>query len=170
MVRCFYKDMMVFIGEVVGVDVVVGMGDDVGVGGVGFGGVGVFGVGKKGSYVLFVLCGVGGVVGVGVGERMGGKYGERDDLVMFRVINVSLLLMWEIRSGVFVDIGNDRFLRWWKRMSCVICLSVLVGLFVFFWLKIVILVWLRVLFLLVLWIVVMLLRFVLRWMVLVLGI
>lgn len=69
---------MVFVGEVFGLDVVVGMFEEFVVGGLGV---------KKGFYVLFVLCGVGG----GVGERMGGfKYGERDDFVILCVINVSI--------------------------------------------------------------------------------
>lgn len=47
---------------------------------------GTAGAGKKGSYVPPALRGAGGAAAAG--ERMGGKYGERDDLATLRVTNV----------------------------------------------------------------------------------
>ncbi|KAK0672585.1 eukaryotic translation initiation factor 3 subunit G-domain-containing protein [Cercophora samala] len=85
--RCPYKDTMAPIGEDAGADV-GGMGDESGAA-AGAGGAGAPGAGKKGSYVPPALRGAGGAAGAGAGERMGGKYGERDDLATLRVTNVS---------------------------------------------------------------------------------
>ncbi|KAK4227873.1 eukaryotic translation initiation factor 3 subunit G-domain-containing protein [Podospora fimiseda] len=87
--RCPYKDTMAPIGEAAGgaADAAVGMGDE---GGAGPAATGAAGAGKKGSYVPPALRGAGaGGAGAGAGERMGGKYGERDDLATLRVTNVS---------------------------------------------------------------------------------
>ncbi|KAK3390449.1 eukaryotic translation initiation factor 3 subunit-like protein [Podospora didyma] len=82
--RCPYKDTMAPMGEGVDTaDVAAGMGDEPAAAGAG-----AAGIGKKGSYVPPALRGAGGAAG-GAGERMGGKYGERDDLATLRVTNVS---------------------------------------------------------------------------------
>ena len=87
--RCPYKDTMAPIGEAGAAgDVAAGMGDE----GVSAGGApasaGAAGAGKKGSYVPPALRGD---RAGKVGEQMGGKYGERDDLATLRVTNVSFL-------------------------------------------------------------------------------
>ncbi|KAK3991415.1 eukaryotic translation initiation factor 3 subunit G [Cladorrhinum sp. PSN332] len=87
--RCPYKDTMAPIGEpgAGSGDVAAGMGDEAGAGPAA---AGAAGAGKKGSYVPPALRGAGaGGAGAGAGERMGGKYGERDDLATLRVTNVS---------------------------------------------------------------------------------
>ncbi|KAK4152779.1 eukaryotic translation initiation factor 3 subunit G-domain-containing protein [Chaetomidium leptoderma] len=83
--RCPYKDTMAPIGEAAaGGDVAAGMGDDMAAAAAAS--VGAAGAGKKGSYVPPAMrSGAGGAQG----ERMGGKYGERDDLATLRVTNVS---------------------------------------------------------------------------------
>ncbi|KAL9943520.1 hypothetical protein ACHAO5_006859 [Verticillium nonalfalfae] len=81
--RCPYKDTMAPVGDSAAADVAAGMPDDVG--GAAAGGAG--GV-KKGSYVPPALRGGPGGA-AGAGERMGGKFGERDDLATLRVTNVS---------------------------------------------------------------------------------
>ncbi|TPX15095.1 uncharacterized protein E0L32_004925 [Thyridium curvatum] len=84
--RCPYKDTMAPIGEAGGADVAAGMGDEpgpAGAGGAAAGGPGA----KKGSYVPPALRGD--RAGAAGGERMGGKFGERDDLATLRVTNVS---------------------------------------------------------------------------------
>ncbi|AEO55196.1 hypothetical protein MYCTH_2314155 [Thermothelomyces thermophilus ATCC 42464] len=78
--RCPYKDTMAPIGEAGAADVAAGLGDDTGAGAVG-----AAGPGKKGSYIPPALR----AGAAGQGERMGGKYGERDDLATLRVTNVS---------------------------------------------------------------------------------
>ncbi|KAL2200611.1 eukaryotic translation initiation factor 3 subunit G-domain-containing protein [Corynascus similis CBS 632.67] len=79
--RCPYKDTMAPIGEAGAADVAAGMGDEPSAAAA----VGAAGPGKKGSYVPPALR-----AGAGAqGERMGGKYGERDDLATLRVTNVS---------------------------------------------------------------------------------
>ncbi|KAK4165138.1 eukaryotic translation initiation factor 3 subunit G-domain-containing protein [Cladorrhinum sp. PSN259] len=85
--RCPYKDTMAPIGEAAaGADVAAGMGDEAAAAAA----AGAAGAGKKGSYVPPALRGAGaGGAGAGAGERMGGKYGERDDLATLRVTNVS---------------------------------------------------------------------------------
>lgn len=83
--RCPYKDTMAPIGEAGAADVAAGMGDEPSAAGPAS--VGTAGPGKKGSYVPPALR-----AGAGAqGERMGGKYGERDDLATLRVTNVSLI-------------------------------------------------------------------------------
>lgn len=83
--RCPYKDTMAPAGDA---DVAAGMGDDLGAGGAskagesGAGGAG----GVKGSYVPPALRKGG--AGGGEGEKMGGKYSDRDDLATLRVTNV----------------------------------------------------------------------------------
>ncbi|KAK7418540.1 translation initiation factor eIF3 subunit g [Neonectria magnoliae] len=76
--RCPYKDTMAPVGEPVAGDVAAGMGDEPSAGGAG--------AGKKGSYVPPALRGG---PGGGAGERMGSKFGERDDFATLRVTNVS---------------------------------------------------------------------------------
>ncbi|KAK4462772.1 eukaryotic translation initiation factor 3 subunit-like protein [Cladorrhinum samala] len=83
--RCPYKDTMAPIGEAGAggsADVAAGLPEE-------SAGAGAAGAGKKGSYVPPALRGAGGAAGAGAGERMGGKYGERDDLATLRVTNVS---------------------------------------------------------------------------------
>ncbi|KAH6635237.1 eukaryotic translation initiation factor 3 subunit G-domain-containing protein [Chaetomium sp. MPI-SDFR-AT-0129] len=81
--RCPYKDTMAPIGEAGAADVAAGMGDEPAAAGPAS--AGTAGPGKKGSYVPPALR-----AGAGAqGERMGGKYGERDDLATLRVTNVS---------------------------------------------------------------------------------
>ncbi|KAJ9149044.1 Eukaryotic translation initiation factor 3 subunit G [Pleurostoma richardsiae] len=83
--RCPYKDTMAPMGEAGAADVAAGLGDEPppGQAAGGAGGVGA----KKGSYVPPALRNGG--AGRGEGERMGGKYGDRDDLATLRVTNVS---------------------------------------------------------------------------------
>ncbi|SPJ84369.1 related to translation initiation factor eIF3 subunit [Fusarium torulosum] len=74
--RCPYKDTMAPIGETNAADVAAGMGDEPSA-------AASAGL-KKGSYVPPALRGNG-----TAGERMGSKFGERDDLATLRVTNVS---------------------------------------------------------------------------------
>ncbi|KAM0350246.1 hypothetical protein ACHAPU_003412 [Fusarium lateritium] len=74
--RCPYKDTMAPIGETGASDVAAGMGDEPSA-------AASAGL-KKGSYVPPALRGNG-----TAGERMGSKFGERDDLATLRVTNVS---------------------------------------------------------------------------------
>ncbi|EGU81436.1 translation initiation factor 3 subunit G [Fusarium oxysporum f. sp. raphani 54005] len=76
--RCPYKDTMAPIGETGAADVAAGMGDEPSAAGAGAAGA------KKGSYVPPALRG-----DRGAGERMGSKFGERDDFATLRVTNVS---------------------------------------------------------------------------------
>ncbi|PNP61634.1 hypothetical protein FNYG_13621 [Fusarium nygamai] len=76
--RCPYKDTMAPIGETPAGDVAAGMGDEPSAAGAGAAG------NKKGSYVPPALRGTG-----SAGERMGSKFGERDDFATLRVTNVS---------------------------------------------------------------------------------
>lgn len=81
--RCPYKDTMAPVGGEA--DVAAGMGDDPSMGGASRAGEGSGD--KKGSYVPPALRkGAGG----GEGEKMGGKYGDRDDFATLRVTNVCL--------------------------------------------------------------------------------
>lgn len=83
--RCPYKDTMAPPGGEA--DVAAGMGDDLAVGGASKAGEGA-GAGAKGSYVPPALRkGAGG----DAGEKMGGKYSDRDDLATLRVTNVCSL-------------------------------------------------------------------------------
>ncbi|KAF5624881.1 eukaryotic translation initiation factor 3 subunit G [Fusarium sp. NRRL 52700] len=76
--RCPYKDTMAPIGETGAADVAAGMGDEPSATAAGAAGA------KKGSYVPPALRG-----DRGAGERMGSKFGERDDFATLRVTNVS---------------------------------------------------------------------------------
>jgi translation initiation factor 3 subunit G len=88
--RCPYKETMAPVGESAVADVAAGMGDDPAAGaGTAAGGAGGAGAGKKGSYVPPALRNGG---ARGEGERMGGKFGERDDFATLRVTNVCVLL------------------------------------------------------------------------------
>lgn len=80
--RCPFKDTMAPVGAEGSADVAAGMGDDLSANGAAAGGAGA----KKGSYVPPALRNGGGAA---AGERMGGKFGERDDLATLRVTNVS---------------------------------------------------------------------------------
>lgn len=82
--RCPYKDTMAPIGEAGAgaADAAAGAADEAAAASAG-----AAGAGKKGSYVPPALRGAG--AGAAAGERMGGKYGERDDLATLRVTNVS---------------------------------------------------------------------------------
>lgn len=77
--RCPYKETMAPVGETA--DVAAGMGDDPVGGATKMGDPGA----KKGSYVPPALRNKG---GGGEGEKMGGKYSDRDDLATLRVTNV----------------------------------------------------------------------------------
>ncbi|KAK9773600.1 putative Eukaryotic translation initiation factor 3 subunit G [Seiridium cardinale] len=79
--RCPYKDTMAPVGAEGAADPAAGMGDEPAP---SAGGLGA----KKGSYVPPALRN-GGAPGGGAGERMGGKFGERDDFATLRVTNVS---------------------------------------------------------------------------------
>ena len=81
--RCPYKETMAPVGEAAAGDVAAGMGDDPAPGAAG--GAGAAGAGKKGSYVPPAMRNGG---ARGEGERMGGKFGERDDFATLRVTNV----------------------------------------------------------------------------------
>ncbi|KAH6681158.1 eukaryotic translation initiation factor 3 subunit G [Plectosphaerella plurivora] len=97
--RCPYKDTMAPVGQE-GADVAAGMGDDEGAGAAGgAGGAGL----KKGSYVPPALRGVG---GGGAGEKLGGKYPERDDLATLRVTNVSELAEEQELRDMFERFGR----------------------------------------------------------------
>ncbi|PSR83707.1 eukaryotic translation initiation factor 3 subunit G-domain-containing protein [Coniella lustricola] len=80
--RCPYKDTMAPVGGEA--DVAAGMGDEPAAGGASRAGDGE--LGKKGSYVPPALRkgGAG-----GEGEKMGGKFSDRDDFATLRVTNVS---------------------------------------------------------------------------------
>lgn len=83
--RCPYKDTMAPADEAAGsADVAAGMGDEpvAAAGGVGA---------KKGSYVPPALRGD--RAGTAAGERLGSKFGERDDLATLRVTNVSIFFL-----------------------------------------------------------------------------
>ncbi|CCC11079.1 hypothetical protein SMACR_03786 [Sordaria macrospora] len=81
--RCPYKDTMAPIGEAgAAADAAASAADEAAAASQG-----TAGAGKKGSYVPPALRGAGGAAAAG--ERMGGKYGERDDLATLRVTNVS---------------------------------------------------------------------------------
>lgn len=79
-------------------DVAAGMGDEFGSGGATRAGESSAAAGdKKGSYVPPALRkGAGG----GEGEKMGGKYSDRDDLATLRVTNVRLFIA-RFRFSIF---------------------------------------------------------------------
>lgn len=98
--RCPYKETMAPIGEPGVADVAAGMGDDEAAA-AGVPATGAAGAGKKGSYVPPALRkGAGG----GEGERMGGKFSDRDDLATLRVTNVCLLVS---KTGTALVSNND---------------------------------------------------------------
>jgi translation initiation factor 3 subunit G len=113
--RCPFKDTMQPMGEGAG-DVAAGMGDEPApIGPSGAAGAGA----KKGSYVPPALRGD---RGAAQGERMGGKYGERDDLATLRVTNVSCpRAIPLIRRASCANGKDNRSPRWPKRASCATC-------------------------------------------------
>lgn len=86
--RCPYKETMAPVGEAGAGDVAAGLADEGSVSGAAAGGAGA---GKKGSYVPPALRNGG---TRGEGERMGGKFGERDDFATLRVTNVCFFFLW----------------------------------------------------------------------------
>lgn len=120
--RCPYKETMAPVGETA--DVAAGMGDEPGVGGLSKMGAGGDPGVKKGSYVPPALRNKG---GGGEGEKMGGKYSDRDDLATLRVTNVSVYCMFFFFSGRGASsIANNvqpRSPRWPRSRSSVTCLS-----------------------------------------------
>lgn len=131
--RCPYKDTMAPMGESGAADPAAGMGDEPAP-------AGGAAASKNRSYVPPALRNDGRTAG----ERMGGsKYGERDDFATLRVTNVSAL-------GLFFCMLRAtnhfafRSLRWQRKASSVICLSVSVALPVCSWLRIERRVWPRV--------------------------
>lgn len=108
--RCPYKDTMAPIGESGAADVAAGMGDEPASAAAGAPGA------KKGSYVPPALRGTG-----GAGERMGSKFGERDDFATLRVTNVSAAAPETLVCCA--DFICYRSPRWPKRESCAICSS-----------------------------------------------
>lgn len=79
--RCPYKDTMAPMGETPAADVAAGMGDEPAPT------AAAAAAAKKGSYVPPALR-----AGGSAGERMGSKYGERDDFATLRVTNVRVPL------------------------------------------------------------------------------
>lgn len=115
--RCPYKDTMAPVGAEGGADVAAGMGDEPAPSSVG-----AAGAGKKGSYVPPALRGDRAAAG---GERMGGKYGERDDLATLRVTNVSSIpflsplspnsLLFAFGTIIFTNTHTTHRSRKWQR-------------------------------------------------------
>ncbi|EXK32400.1 translation initiation factor 3 subunit G [Fusarium oxysporum f. sp. lycopersici 4287] len=106
--RCPYKDTMAPIGETGAADVAAGMGDEPSAAGAGAAGA------KKGSYVPPALRG-----DRGAGERMGSKFGERDDFATLRVTNVSAVMP---PLYIFI-LTTSRSPRWQRSKSCATCSS-----------------------------------------------
>lgn len=111
--RCPYKETMAPVGETA--DVAAGMGDEPAPGG-GLGGskmgLGADAGGKKGSYVPPALRNKGGAAGEG--EKMGGKYSDRDDFATLRVTNVRFttsffLFFLQFLLGFFVLLTHSIF-------------------------------------------------------------
>lgn len=100
--RCPYKDTMAPIGEAGAADVAAGMGDEPVAAGAAS--VGAAGPGKKGSYVPPALR----AGAAGAGDRMGGKYSDRDDLATLRVTNVSFGAPFLVSTWMFC----------WSRCVC----------------------------------------------------
>lgn len=128
--RCPFKDTMAPVGADGGADVAAGMGDDLSASGAP-GGAGA----KKGSYVPPALRNGGGAAAAG--DRMGGKFGERDDLATLRVTNVSAIPgpggpaladgdhpgpPPRAKERLLTDVV-DRFPRWPRRASSATCSS-----------------------------------------------
>ena len=125
--RCPFKDTMAPVGAEGTADVAAGMGDDLSASGAAAGGAGA----KKGSYVPPALRNGGGAA---AGERMGGKFGERDDLATLRVTNVSAPPGPRGSAREGRDLGAlpdekrlltqvDRCPRWPRRASSATCSS-----------------------------------------------
>lgn len=110
--RCPYKDTMAPIGETGAADVAAGMGDEPPAAAAGGPGA------KKGSYVPPALRGG---PGGSAGERMGSKFGERDDLATLRVTNVSDISRVS-RRGWMLTL-TYRSPRWPRSKSCATCSS-----------------------------------------------
>jgi translation initiation factor 3 subunit G len=111
--RCPYKDTMAPVGANGAADVAAGLPDEAGAASAGAGPAG-----KKGSYVPPALRG-----DRPAGERMGGKFGERDDFATLRVTNVSLKSPHSAGVAGQKLTVDARCLRWQKRASCATCLS-----------------------------------------------
>lgn len=129
--RCPYKDTMAPAGDA---DVAAGMGDDLGAGGASKAGEGGAAAGAKGSYVPPALRK--GAAGGGEGDKMGGKYSDRDDLATLRVTNVCLLhalthlilpaaLHAYTQRNADLTFSNNRFPRWQRSRSSATCSSVM---------------------------------------------
>jgi translation initiation factor 3 subunit G len=117
--RCPYKDTMAPVGAEGAVDPAAGMGDEPAPSAAG--GLGA----KKGSYVPPALRNGAGAGAGGSGERMGGKFGERDDFATLRVTNVSLDTATSMRR-THPDADKTlfyRFRRWLRKASSAICSS-----------------------------------------------
>lgn len=107
------------IGESGAADVAAGMGDEPSAAGAA---PGAGPAGKKGSYVPPALRG-----DRGAGERMGSKFGERDDLATLRVTNVSVFGTAMSSPGDNLLMLQHRSPRWPRRENCGICSSVSVA-------------------------------------------
>ncbi len=127
--RCPYKDTMAPIGEAGAADVAAGMGDEPIAAGAAS--AGAAGAGKKGSYVPPALRGGGAAA---AGDRMGGKYSDRDDLATLRVTNVSLSsISFSTRQAgchrrparyhILMLLFPHRSPRWPRNKSCATCSS-----------------------------------------------
>lgn len=115
--RCPYKDTMAPVGAEGAADPAAGMGDEPPS---GEGGLGA----KKGSYVPPALRNGGGAAGAG--ERMGGKFGERDDFATLRVTNVGLPRPFpslSTREKMLTRSHDYRFPRWPRKASSATCSS-----------------------------------------------
>jgi translation initiation factor 3 subunit G len=119
--RCPYKDTMAPIGESGAADVAAGVDELRGAAAA----AGAAGPGKKGSYVPPALRNR----AEATGERMGGKYGDRDDLATLRVTNVGFLFLRHTRlrgpseQNKLTNQLPDRFPRWLRSTSCASCSS-----------------------------------------------
>lgn len=117
--RCPYKDTMAPMGEAGAADVAAGMGDELNPGAAAAAAAaGSAGAGKKGSYVPPALRGG----ARGEGERMGGKFGERDDLATLRVTNVGFPPLHFVLVFVLILLLY-RSPRWPRSKSCATCSS-----------------------------------------------
>ena len=113
--RCPYKDTMAPVGETPTADVAAGMGDEPSAA------PGAAPGAKKGSYVPPALRGD---RAGAAGERMGGKFGDRDDLATLRVTNVSCTFTRRLVRGAAANLcASHRSPRWRRRASCATCSS-----------------------------------------------
>lgn len=121
--RCPYKDTMAPMGEGGAADVAAGMGDEPPAAAAAAAAVGAAGPGKKGSYVPPALRGG----PRAEGERMGGKFGERDDFATLRVTNVrfffSLPVSYIATRLCHTNFDIYRSPRWRKSKNCATCSS-----------------------------------------------